>query len=171
MYEVDEKDRVVPLESVPQSSVGAPLPLILADENRVALAYYVQSRNSEWDGRSTRILDPVTSNEPLALIQFRSCAAHMLGPPNDEAFEGHPLAKRGLSPYRAFRIEGSSWIRKLERMNSVHPEHRPERFWKLQHFIFAFHDTTFECICSEFGVTMSQGSLHDAVPRMIELLA
>ena len=57
----------------------------------------------------------------------------MFGPPNDEAFSGHPLASRGLHPYGAFKIENSSWIRHLEKMNSVHPNHHPERYFKLQH--------------------------------------
>jgi len=38
MYEVDENDRVVTLEGIPQSSAGAPLPLILANEQRVVIA-------------------------------------------------------------------------------------------------------------------------------------
>jgi hypothetical protein len=45
--------------------------------------------------------------------------AHTFGPSNDEAFSGHPLAARGLTPYGAFKIENSSWVRHLERMNSA----------------------------------------------------
>jgi hypothetical protein len=94
----------------------------------------------------------------------------MFGPPNDEAFHGHPLAERGLHPYGAFRIVNSSWIRTLERMNSVHPHHRPEVFWKRQHFVFAFHDSTFECICNEFDVAKMRGSIAGVIPDMIGLL-
>jgi hypothetical protein len=32
MYRVDERDRVTELRDFPQSSVGAPIPLVLADE-------------------------------------------------------------------------------------------------------------------------------------------
>jgi len=49
MYEVDERDRVVPLETVPPSSAGAPLPLIMADDWRVILAYYAASTQT-WTG-------------------------------------------------------------------------------------------------------------------------
>lgn len=42
MYEVDRHDKVVLLEGVPQSSVGAPLPVVVADEHRVFLIYLVQ---------------------------------------------------------------------------------------------------------------------------------
>jgi hypothetical protein len=170
MCDVDEKDRVTTLEGVPQSSVGAPLPFVMADEHRVILAYYLEDRVAGWDGSSTRMVDPMVSQEPIALIRFQSCAAFMFGPPNDEAFAGHPLASRGLHPYDAFRIEDSSWIRRLERMNSVHRHHRPDRFWKLQHLVFTFHDSVFECVCQTFDIRSAHGSIRDMIPEMVMLL-
>jgi len=171
MYEIDDKDKVVPLKDVPQSSVGAPLPLVVADEDQVVLAYYLQAKRPGWDGRSVRIVDPLTSEEPVALVRFNSCSAHMFGPPNDEAFAGHPLAGRGLHPYGVFQIDNSSWIRKLERMNSVHSQHNPERFWKLQHLIFLFHDSTFECVCRDFEIRRTQGPIVCLIAEMVRLLA
>lgn len=169
MYEVDERDRVVPLEGVPQSSAGAPIPLVMADESRVVLAYYM-TPTRPWTG-TPHLTDQTSSDEPIAIICF-DAEAHMFGPPNDEAFEGHPLANRGLKPYGAFLIEDSSWIRKLERMNRVHYLHRPEPYWRLQHLVFAFHDSTFECVCGSggFDVRTVQGSIYSVIPTMIELL-
>jgi len=169
MYQVDEKDRVVTLEGVPQSSVGAPNPLIIANEQHVVLAYYLSSTDPSWDGKTIRIVDQERSDEPIALVRLE-CFAHMFGPPNDEALDGHPLASRGLHPYGAFRIEGSSWIRGLEKMNRVHGHHKPERFEQLQHLVFAFHDSTFECICKDFDVRTEHGSMLDVTPAMLALL-
>ena len=70
--------------------------------------------------------------------------------PNDEAFDGHPLGRRGLMPYGAFEIKHSSWIRELERMNSVHPYHSAERFEEFRHYVLSVHDTTFECVANGF---------------------
>ena len=159
MYQVDEKDKVIELENVPQSSVGSPLPIILSDEHRILLAYMAQDTPSDWDGSYVHTVNPITSDEPLALVEFSSYSSFMFGAPNNEAFEGHPLASRGLQPYGAFQIENSSWIRQLERMNSVHPYHKPERFARLKHFIFAFHDSTFECVAESFIVSEHEGSL------------
>ncbi len=128
MYRVDERDRVVELQGIPQSSVGAPIPLVFASEHRVVLAYYVQETPTDWDGSSARMVDPGDSDEPIAIIRFDRCRAHLFGPPNDEAFSGHPLAARGLTPYSAFEISDASWIRTLERMNAVHPNHSAELF-------------------------------------------
>ena len=166
MYSVDENDRVHELRDVPQSSVGAPLPAVIANEQRVYLAYLVEARDPEWDGQTVRSVGPSSTDEIVALVTFDHPGAHFFGPPNDEAFSGHPLAARGLHPYAVFEIHGSSWIRRLERMNSVHRNHRPERFERLRHFIFAFHDSTFECIAEGFHFEVRGGSLVSAIAEL-----
>ena len=97
----------------------------------------------------------MTVTEWLNWMTHRS---FMFGAPNDEAFAGHPLASRGLHPYGAFEVRSSSWIRQLERMNSVHPFHKPERFQRLKHFVFAFHDSTFECVAESYAISNYEGS-------------
>lgn len=170
MYEVDERDRVVALADVPQSSVGAPAPCVLADERRVVLAYYVQEGKPIWKTSAAELAASEDFREDVALVRFNRCIAHMLGAPNDEAFAGHPLESRGLRPYGVFRIDQSSWIRKLEKMNSVHPSHRPEVFRGLQHLVFAFHDSTFECVCQGFDVRTTKRSIREVIPEMVKLL-
>ena len=166
MYSVDERDKVIELEDVPQSSVGAPLPIVLSDEYKILLAYIVQDTPPDWDGSYARVIDSGTPGEPLALVEFTAYWSFMFGAPNDEAFHGHPLAGRGLHPYGAFQIEDSSWIRQLERMNSVHPYHKAERFERLRHYIFAFHDSTFECVANGFTVSEHEGSMESMLPIM-----
>jgi hypothetical protein len=171
LYTVDELDTVVELKEVPQSDVGAPLPVVISDEHTLVLGYISSKPDPEWDGSYTTILSPASKDVPIAIIRFRFPYAHMFGPPNDEAFCGHPLAGRGLHPYGAFRVLRSSWIRRLERMNLVHPFHDPEWFEELNHYVFAFHDSTFECVAREFSVTMQMGSLQNAMSDVRKLLA
>jgi len=114
------------LETVPQPDAGAPVPALVADESRVELAFIT---------RRIRPSDP----ESIAVAAFVRPYAHMFGPPNDEAFDGHPLAGRGLHPYGVFRIDNSSWIHRLERMNAVHEHHSAAAFAELTHYVFAFH--------------------------------
>ena len=170
MYEIDEKDSVRELPNVPQSSIGAPIPLVLSDDHRAVLAYYIEEKQPGWDGTAIRVVTPSQSEEPIAIITFKFCYAHMFGPPNDEAFAGHPLAVRGLHPYGSFVVENSSWIRRLERMNSVHPQHQAEHFRKRRHLVFAFHDSTFECVCDGFELNIAHGSIESVVPEMVKLL-
>lgn len=170
MYSVDDKDTVIQLDGVPQSSVGAPCPFVMSDEHTLLLAYIVERADPEWDGTYVRLVGPDTPGESIALVRFTRYRAYMFGPPNDEAFSGHPLASRGLSPYSAVEVHHSSWIRRLERMNAVHPMHRPGLFEDYRHFIFAFHDSTFECVAKDFSVTLHEGTMTSLLPEMGRLL-
>ena len=135
------------------------------------LAYIVSEPDPAWDGSYVTMVSPEFDSLPIAIVHFRRPSAHMFGPPNDEAFGGHPLASRGLSPYAVFEVEQSSWIRKHERMNSVHRSHNRERFLsRRKHFIFAFHDSTFECIAEAFEISIVRGSMRSAAAQMVEML-
>jgi len=131
MYAVDRHDEVEELKDFPQQSVGAPVPLLLADDGELVLAYLLESETDE-----------------VAIVEFERIRAHYFGPPNDEALSGHPLYKKGLRFYGVYEVRNSSWVRALERMNRVHPNHRPGMFSDYRHFIFTFHDTTLECIAT-----------------------
>jgi hypothetical protein len=131
MYGVDRHDRIEALTDLPQQSAGAPVPLVIADDSELLLAYR---------------LAPLA--EEVAIVEFDMPLAHYSGPPNDEAIQGHPLYPKGLKPYSAYEVCASSWIRGLERMNRIHPHHSPAMFSRCRHFVFTFHDTTFECIAN-----------------------
>ena len=170
MYQVDKKDRVEELADVPQSSVGAPCPFLVADERKVLLAFTLQERDDSFAVTSEGIV--VTEpEEPVAIVEFKSCYKHIFGSPNDEVFISHPLHERGLRPYAAYEIKNSSWIRQIERMNSVHPRHDSERFLRRHHYIFAFHDSTFECVADGFRIVETRGSIKTLLLKMCEMLA
>lgn len=153
MYEVDDQDVVVPLSDIPAASPGAPEPVVLADEGSAVVAYYA----SDSPNGATEPAD--LGDEEVIVLRFHEVHSLMFGVPNDEALSGHPLADRGLTPYGAFRIEGSSWIRRLERMNAVHARHSAGAYSSLFHFIVTFHDSTFECVCGSAPIaTVVNGS-------------
>lgn len=170
MYVVDGNDKVVELKDLPQSCVGAPCPVVLAGEHHLCVSYFLQDTPTDWDGRSVSVVGP-GSHRPAAIVRFSMASASMFGPPNDEAFTGHPLATRGLHPYGAFEVLNSSWIRRLEKMNSVHPRHRPEAYAEYRHFILAFHDTTFECIAGGYKFERVSGPMTELIARESSRLA
>ncbi len=170
MYEVDERDRVVSLPDLPQSSVGAPIPVLLSDEFTLVIAFYLQG-HIKLDERWLRIVELDQGGEPIAIVRFIQCYAYMFGPPNDEAFHGHPLAARGLHPYGAYVIEHSSWIRRLEQMNAVHPAHEPSFFSSLRHYVLAFHDSTLECVAPSYEIVLATGTPSAAIPEMRRMLS
>jgi len=171
MYSVDKKDTVVKISDAPRPDIGAPLPLVVADDYRLLLAYLLSEPDPNWDGTYINLVSSNSESMAVAVIRFRCPCAHMFGPPNDEAFSSHPLADRGLEPYAVFEVRQSSWLRQLERMNSVHSQHKRERFMEnKKHFVFTFHDSTFECIAKGFDVQLCRGSMLSALAEMTKFL-
>ncbi len=140
MYAIDELDTVQKLD-LPEMEPNAPYPQVVADEDEIRLSYDLHP--GDWNAPKWRRVELTFRGGPKY---------HYFGWPNDDALNGHPLYSRGLSPYDVFEVLNSSWIRSLERMNSVHPHHDPARFQQLKHFIFTFHDSTFECIAQGYMV-------------------
>lgn len=170
MYTIDDRDQVVQINELPQSSAGAPCPVVLYDEHSLVVAYYVQETPQEWDGITVRIIGPESEGEPVAVVRFNRCIAVGSGWPNDEVFSAHPLASRGLRPYSASIIEHSSWLRELERRNSIHVAHKREHFCTFKHFVLAFHDSTLECLAESYDIVERRASIHSLIAEMASML-
>jgi len=135
METIDERDRVVDIEGLPGHSAGAPLPVVIADEGRLLLAYLT-----------------APACEKLAVLKFFGVSAHRWGPPGDETLHSHPLYERGLRWYAIQEVIDSSWIRSLDLLDSVHTNYVPGRQTSDRHYVFAFHDSLFECVAREVEV-------------------
>jgi hypothetical protein len=133
----------VPIEFPVLWDAGAPLPHLLRNDYRTFLLFLIgQQGNSRPQIRSDRI----------AIVEFKRCICAKMGTPNDEVLHGHPLHGKGLAAYQPQRVENSPWIKELEIINSVHRGYKPESWRALSHFIFGFHDSTFECVAHSFNV-------------------
>lgn len=100
--------------------------------------------------------DGMRTDAGIATVHFVHCAVTMFGYPNDEALPGHPLYRSGLSAYGVFEVVNSSWIRQVTEQNRVaFPSTRDSRE---RHFIFTFHDSTFECIADDLNVSVQPRS-------------
>jgi hypothetical protein len=159
------EEYAAPLDFPVRWSTGAPLPQLLVNDHRALLMFLVSVPDPQWDGSYVTVKDPASEQrESLALVEFKRCVSAKLGSPNDEVFAGHPLAGKGLEGYRAQLVKNSRWLAELQRINSVHRGYRPDAWRPCNHYVFWFHDTTFECIAEGFEV-----ELHDC--SMPELLA
>ena len=88
-----------------------------------------------------------------AIIELERCAITKFGYPNDEALGGHPLYKRGLEAYGVFEVLRSSWIQQMTDQNRVNFPQTSDS--TRRHFIFTFHDSTFECVADTLRATLS----------------
>lgn len=87
----------------------------------------------------------------LALVELVGCSITKFGYPNDEAWSGIPLTK-GAS-YGVFEVENSLWKQELVRLNRFSFPETHE--WGGKHFVFLFHDSSFECIAKELRLELS----------------
>lgn len=150
---------------------GAPLPQLVKDDYRTCLAFCVREIDPNWHGtyiklESTEDEDPQT----LALVEFQRCISVKFGSPNDEVFHGHPLEGKGRASYAAQIVVNSPWLAEIEAINKVHAGYSPERWRHFKHYIFWFHDSTFECIAKSFTVELYQESMYQMLMRMVDRL-
>jgi hypothetical protein len=150
--------------------VGAPMPHLLVNDYRALLCFLLNEPDPNWDGSYVNVVS-VSETNSLALVEFKGCLAAKLGVPNDEVFHGHPLEGKGMEPYRAQLVMNSCWIRELETINSVHQSYNPKHWNDLNHYVFWFHDSTFECVAKSFAVDTYRESMTALLIRMVERLA
>jgi hypothetical protein len=150
---------------------GAPMPQLLVNDYRALLAFLIGEPDPNWDGSYiTSKSASAPSPEPLGLVEFAHCVSAKLGAPNDEVFAGHPLDGKGLDAYEAQRVVNSRWIEEIEAINSVHSMYRREYWQDLHHFVFWFHDSTFECVARSFKVETYRMSMKELLGLMVQRL-
>jgi len=169
----NNEEHAVPLEFPVQWSTGAPLPQLLKNDHRAFLLFLVKVVDPNWDGSYATMKSAASEqNESLALVEFKRCLSAKLGSPNDEVFDGHPLAGKGLDSYTAQLVKNSRWLAEIQRINSVHAGYRADAWSKRNHYVFWFHDTTFECIAESFAVELRTCSmpelLAEACRRLVQ---
>lgn len=159
----------VPCDFPVSWSIGAPLPFLFCSDYQTILTFYVEVIDPDWDGKTMRMVDPASGDkESLCLVNFNQCESAKLGHPNDEVHRGHPLADRGLESYTAQIVKNSPWLREVASTNSAHMSDNPAHWESLNHYVFWFHDTTFECLAQSYEIELSEesmASMFDKVKR------
>jgi hypothetical protein len=125
--------KLTPIEDVfPEIMVGAPNPMVFADEHVVNLAYY-------------------DIEDDVALVTFDHCFEFRMGMPGEDLISKSPYSGLGILNFEPHVVENSPWIDELEKRYKVVSEFsRGERNYV--HYLFAIHDRTFECIASGYKV-------------------
>ncbi|MBU2709268.1 hypothetical protein KCM76_24950 [Zooshikella marina] len=156
-----------PIDFPVEWDIGAPLPFLLQNESHVYLTFYVKEVDPDWNGTYVRVVDAGTKEfSDLALISFENCISTRFGAPNDEVHEGHPLEGKGLESYTAQVVRNSRWIDEIRQINSVHSCYNPESWKRLKHYIFWFHDSTFECIAESFDIKIQKTNMQDLLMKI-----
>jgi hypothetical protein len=138
-----ERDKVVPYDIGFQPEAGVSGPVLLQTDYDAFLTFNAVKMMPDGSRGTTG----------TGVIEIERCSATKFGYPNDEALGGHPLFSCGLGFYGVFEVLGSSWIEQMTAQNRVcfpKTEDSTNR-----HFIFTFHDSTFECIADSLRALLS----------------
>ncbi len=169
LAEAKGEEYAIPFDFPVQWDTGAPLPFLIVNDYKTFLLFHVRVDDPEWDGTYITIQDPANANaDPMALVEFEGCASAKLGAPNDEVFEGHPLYGKGLEGYTAQIVRNSKWLAELESINKVHRGYNSDSWRSLNHYVFWFHDNTFECIAEGYQVEVFHEPLAQILARVYD---
>jgi hypothetical protein len=100
------------------------------------------------DEHGCHVLIPDGEDLGVLDVTFVACTQSIFGYPNDEAQEGHPLA-RGLA-YGVHEVFGSDWAARLEQQNRIPFPHflwAPKR-----HFLMLMHESMGEFLADDVRV-------------------
>ena len=75
-----------------------------------------------------------------------------------------------MQGYTAQRVINSRFLKEIEAINSIHRQYQPDYWRTLNHYIFWFHDRTFECIARSFHVETHRESWKAMFVRMVDRL-
>ncbi len=157
MHMTEEQDSVVELDlgCCPEAAVSGAL--LLQTEYKAFLSFNAQRRRP----------DGVFEDAGTAIVEIVRCTITRFGYPNDEALSGHPLYRNGLINYGIYEILNSSWIVELKKQNRVSFPSTTNTSW-MRHFIFVFHDSTFECLAQNIKIRLSPEPYEDVFKTISE---
>jgi hypothetical protein len=154
----EQADTVTPLDIglLPEAAVSGAI--LLESEFRTFLMFNAVKGDHGSDGAVD-----------TAIVTFEQCLLTRFGYPNDEALGGHPLYRRGLRFYGVFEVLNSSWARQVTTQNRVTFPNTTDDYAG-RHFVFTFHDGTFECLARDLQVEVSSDSRISIVAKLAALL-
>jgi hypothetical protein len=152
-------DEIVPLDLGASPDAGVSDAVCLQTEYKTFLTFSASGltdRISPYGG-------PYLEDAGTAVVEFTRCLVSRFGYPNDEARRGIPRY-RGVS-YGIYEVRNSTWIKEVVRMNPhSFPQTRDDYIAK--HYLFAFHDGTFECLADGLRIEIASEPYHLTFERI-----
>ena len=153
------RDEIIPLDLgiTPEAAVSGAV--CLQTENATFLTFNAMRPT----GRPSPHGGFYTQDAGTAIVEFKRCILTRFGYPNDEARWGIPRYKN-LS-YDIYEVRNSTWIEDVVSMNRYSfPDTKDD--YVTRHFLFTFHDSTFECLADDLTVEVVNEPFHLTFERI-----
>ena len=137
---------------------GAPSPTILADEHKVAIVYYLDNENPDWDGTTCHLRSPKTDEQTLAIVLMDGVRSF------SQTTNDQNHGANGLGP------EFSHSVWQITNSTSTICKTSSDYAAEYKHFVFGFHDTTLECLCSNFSYKQINSTAYEAIDDLREFI-
>ncbi len=106
---------------------------------------------------------PYLEDAGTAVVEFKRCLVSRFGYPNDEARWGIPQYNN--VSYGIYEVRNSTWIQEVVRLNRYSfPKTKDD--YVSRHFLFAFHDDTFECLADDLTLDVVTEPYHVIFERI-----
>jgi len=141
---------------------GAPSPVLINDGANLQIIFYSDEsfENGTFDFADQRVIT----------LKFDRVSYHSMGPPNDEALNGHPYYELGLQSAGFYKLLNSELIERLNLMNRFHPYYQPNAIDNSQHYIITFKEKVFECVARGFEFNIQQTPLNEVAGAALKQL-
>lgn len=149
---LERRPHAVPCEFPLDWSVGAPAPAVLASETRTFLIFYLEG-----------------IDDRVGRVEFKQVWSTRFGEPDENAIMKHSLLGCGFDGFTPSEVINSNWIEEIKERASAHEAFDPDRF-DGRHFLFPFHDSTFECVASSFDAVEVEEDYRTTIRDCCELL-
>lgn len=147
-------DEIVELEFEITPDAGVSGAVVVQNEHMTILMFNAKRSTGKESRYGGRHLDAAG----IAVVEFQRCLLTRFGHPNDEARCGIP--KYVGCSYGIYEVRDSSWIKAVVAANR-HSFPATTDDYVRRHFLFAFHDSTFECLADDLSIHLVEQPYHE----------
>jgi hypothetical protein len=154
-------DRIVDLDLGIQPEAAVSGAVVIQTESSTVLTFNAMRPTDEMSPYG----GPYMTDAGTAIFRLKRCLATRFGYPNDEARGGIPRFKDTV--YGIYEVQNSTWIRDTIRDNRYRFPNTSDDYIG-RHLVFAFHDSTFECLTDDFEFEVSTEPYATILARITE---
>ncbi|MEP3655395.1 MAG: hypothetical protein ABJO36_10920 [Litorimonas sp.] len=147
---------------LPQMDWGAPAPVMMANEHRLSIGYYL-SNLDDWDGETCKLRQPNLDEDLMVIFYLDGVSSFS---------QRATLQPNHLCAFFDYDVEGypSHGVWEVKTGPALAFKNNLLAHENDKHLIFSFHDTSIECFCSDYKYDFRKAVSIDSVTDMAKFV-